>query len=206
MRPISGWRRRILIALTPTLILVGCGSAAPALSTADPIHYLITIDQLVAPDFTVTSTAAHVDAATLAGGDATLASALTTNGLQSAASVEYQRDVDFSTSNGPIDIVATVERFGAATKASSAYAATVAHLDSLAGAVPTSTGPLGDQAHAISVVKNTPAAIPAVEITFVWRVGNLVNIIVARGRYGGTRIDDALTLAGLQTQNESVSD
>jgi len=38
----------------------------------------------------------------------------------------------------------------------------------------------------------------------VWRVGNLVNVIVSRGRYGGTRLDDALILAGLQTQNESA--
>jgi hypothetical protein len=205
MRPRRGWKGRVLVALAPAIVLVACGSDAPALSTADPVHYLITIDQLVAPDFTVTTAAAHVDAATLAGGDATLASALTANGLQSAASVEYQRDVDFSTSNGPIDVVATVERFGATSKASSAFAAVVKHLDALTGAVPTSTGPLGNQAHAISVVKNTPAAIPAVEITVVWRVGNLVNIIIARGRYGGTRIDDALTLAGLQTQNESAS-
>ena len=70
------------------------------------------------------------------------------------------------------------------------------------GAVPTSTGPLGDEAHAISVVRTTSGGLQAVEITVVWRVGNLVNIIVARGRYGGTRLDDALVLAGLQTQNE----
>ncbi len=205
MRPISGWRGRVLIAVAPALALAACGSDAPALSTADPVHYLITIDQLVAPDFTVTRAAAHVGATTLAGGDTSLASTLAANDLQSAASVEYQRDVDFSTSNGPIDVVAMVERFGATGKASRAFAATVKHLDALTGAVPTSTGPLGDQAHAISVVKNTPAAIPAVEITVVWRVGNLVNIIIARGRYGGTRIDDALVLAGLQTQNESAS-
>jgi hypothetical protein len=38
----------------------------------------------------------------------------------------------------------------------------------------------------------------------VWRVANLVNLIVARGRYGGTRLDDALVLAGVQTQNEGA--
>ena len=31
------------------------------------------------------------------------------------------------------------------------------------------------------------------------------NVIVTRGRYGGTRLDDALVLAGVQTQNESKS-
>src|ERR1700733_3128862 len=118
MRPLRLWRGRVLIALAAAIVLVACGSDAAALSTADSLHYLITIDQLVAPDFTVTNAAAHIDSTTLAGGDATLATALTANGLQSAASVEYQRDVDFSTSNGPIDIVATVERFGATSKAS----------------------------------------------------------------------------------------
>jgi len=39
----------------------------------------------------------------------------------------------------------------------------------------------------------------------VWRVANLVNIIIARGRYGGTRLDDALVLAGVQTQNEAAT-
>ena len=205
MHPMGGWKRRILVLAAPAIVLAACGTDAPALSTADSLHYLITIDQLVAPDFTVTSAARHVDATTLAAGDTALATSLDANGLQSAASVEYQRDVDFNTSNGPLDIVATVERFGATTKASNAYAATVRYLNAMTGAVPTSTGPLGDQAHAISVVKNTTAGIAAVEITVVWRVGNLVNIIVARGRYGGTRIDDALVLAGLQTKNESAA-
>ena len=52
------------------------------------------------------------------------------------------------------------------------------------------------------MVKTTPAGFPAVEITIEWRIGNLVNIIVARGRYGGTRLDDALVLAARQTANE----
>jgi hypothetical protein len=36
-----------------------------------------------------------------------------------------------------------------------------------------------------------------------WRVGNLVNIIVARGRYGGTRLNDVLVLATRQTVDET---
>jgi hypothetical protein len=203
MRPVGGVSGRILPVLLAVLVLGACGSDASALSTADPLHYLITIDQLVAPDFTVSTAAAHVSATSIANGDDTLAQALSWNGLQSAASVEYQRDVDFSTSNGPIDVVATVERFGSVSGASSAYSVTVRYLDAIQGAVPTSTGPLGDQAHAINVVKNTASGIAAVEVTVVWRVGNLVNLMVARGRYGGTRLDDALVLAGLQTQNES---
>ncbi len=203
MRPVSGWEGRVLAALVPAIALAACASASPPLSTADPVHDLITIDQLVVPGFTVTSLSAHLVATTLGAGDAALTSALAGSGLQSAATVEFQRGVDFSTSNGPIDVVATVERFADTGGASSAYGASVRQLDAIQGAVPTSTGPLGGEAHAISLVRTTSSGIQAVEITVVWRVGNLVNIVVARGRYGGTRLEDALVLAGLQTQNES---
>jgi hypothetical protein len=185
------------------MVLSACGSDGSSLATGDPLHDLITLDQLAAPDFTVSSPAAHVDASTLAGGNAALASAITAAGLQSAASVEYQRGIDFSTSNGPIDVVATVMRFASIAGATSAYGANVKQLDAMAGAVPTSTGPLGDEGHSISVVRTTSGGLQAVEITVVWRLGNLVNLIIARGRYGGTRLDDVLVLAGVQTQNES---
>ncbi len=202
MRRVSGRGGRVLATLIPAVAIAGCTGASPSLSTADPVHDLITIDQLVLPGFTVTSPAAHLVATVLAAGDVALTSALTGNGLQSAASVEFQRNIDFGTSNGPIDIVATVERLAAVGGATNAYAASVRHFDAIAGAVPTSTGPLGDAAHAISVVRTTPGALQAVEITVVWRVRNLVNIMVVRGRYGGTRLNDALVLAALQTQNE----
>ena len=56
---------------------------------------------------------------------------------------------------------------------------------------------------ATSLVRTTAGGLPAVQITVVWRVDNVVNVIIARGRYGGTRLDDALVLAGVQTQNET---
>jgi len=203
MRPAGGWGVR---AVTPVALammtLAGCGMDASTTLTGDPLRYLITIDQLVVADFTVSSPAAHVDADTLAQGDPGAASALAKGGLQSAATVEYQRNVEFITSNGPLDVVATVERFASASGASSVYGGDVRRLDALPGAIPASTGPLGDQAHAISTVKTTSDGFMAVEITVEWRVGNLVNIIVARGRYGGTRLDDALVLAAKQTANE----
>jgi len=186
-------------------MLVACGTPSPSLSSGDPLHDLITIDQLVAPDFTATAPPAHVDAATLAAGDSSVASALAKDGLQSAARVEFQRAVDFAVSNGPIDVVATVERFASVGGASSAYSASEQQLDAIPGAVATSTGPLGDEAHAISVVRTTSSGMQAVEITIVWRVDNLVNIVVARGRYGGTRLEDALVIAGLQTRNERAA-
>lgn len=203
MRPVGGWGFCVLTPVASLVALAACGSVSPSLSTGDPLHDLITIDQLVAPDFTATSAPAHIDAATIAAGDGAVLSSLKTDGLQAAARVEYQRDVNFSTSNGPIDIVATVERFAGIGGATSAYGAGVRQLDGVAGAVPVSTGPLGDEAHSTSVVRAAPGGLQAVEITVVWRVRNLVDVMVVRGRYGGTRLEDALVLCGLQIQNES---
>ena len=109
MRRIGGWGACCCVVVAVAMALTACGSDGSSLATGDPLHDLITLDQLVAPDFTVSSPAAHVDASTLAGGDASLAAAITAAGLQSAASVEYQRGIDFSTSNGPLDVVATVD-------------------------------------------------------------------------------------------------
>jgi hypothetical protein len=41
-----------------------------------------------------------------------------------------------------------------------------------------------------------------VQITVAWRVGNVVNLLVLRGRYGGARLDDALILAHRVTSTE----
>ena len=187
MRSVGGWGARVLATVGSLVALAACGSVSPSLSTSDPLHDLITIDQLVAPNFTVSSASSHIDAATIAAGDGAIVSTLKRDGMQAAARVEYQRDVNFSTSNGPIDIVATVERFAGISGASSAYGANVRQLDAIPDAVPASTGPLGDEAHSISVVRATPGGLQAVEITVVWRVRNIVNLMVARGRYGGTR-------------------
>ncbi len=205
MRRTGGWGACCCVVVAVAMGLTACGSDGSSLATGDPLHDLITLDQLVAPDFTVSSPAAHVDASTLAGGDAALASAISAAGLQSAASVEYQRGIDFSTSNGPLDVVSTVMQFASIAGATSAYGANVKQLDAMSGAVPTSTGPLGDEGHSISVVRTTSGGLQAVEIAVVWRLGNLVNIIIARGRYGGLRLDDVLVLAGVQTQNEPLT-
>jgi hypothetical protein len=202
MRRAGGLARRALPLLALVACLAGCTGPSSGLYTGNPIRYLITVDQLVEPNFSVSSTAALVDASALASGDTATAAALSHDGLRSAARVEFQRAEDFSIANGPIDIVATVERFGSDAGASSAYTADVRRLDGASGATPISTGPLGDEAHAISVVKTTSGGLSAVEITIEWRVGNLINIIVARGRYGGTRLDDVLVLANRQTANE----
>ncbi len=203
MRPTGGWGvRAVTMVALGTMTLAGCGTTGSTTLTGDPLRYLITIDQLVVADFTASSPAVHVTATTLAKGDAGVAAALARERLQSAATVEYQRNVEFITSNGPLDVVATVERFESGGGASGVYAGDVRRLDALRGATAASTGPLGDEAHAVSTVKTTPDGFMAVEITVEWRVANVVNIIVARGRYGGTRLDDALVLAAKQTANE----
>jgi hypothetical protein len=202
MRRAGGGARGAVSILAIAACVAGCAGSSSGLHRGNPVRYLITVDQLVEPNFTVSTSAGVVDASALAGGDAAAAAALSRDGLQSAARVEFQRAEDFSIANGPIDVVATVERFASDSGAANAYGADVRQLDGRSGATPTSTGPLGDSAHAISVVKTTAGGLSAVEITIEWRVGNLVNIVVARGRYGGTRLEDALVLANRQTANE----
>jgi hypothetical protein len=203
MRPIGGWALRALTAGVLVFAVAGCGGGTAPGFTGDPTSYLVMLDQLNAPGYTVYRAATHIDATALTAGDASAAAALATEGLQSAATVEYQRTVDFGTSNGPVDIASIAERFAGLSGATSAYRAAVQGLDAIAGAVQASTGPLGDQAHSISVVRTTSSGLQAVEITVLWRVNNVVNVIVVRGRYGGTRLEDALVLASLQTLHET---
>ena len=114
MRRAGRWGRRALPILALAVSIAGCSGSKTdaALHTGNPLRYLITLDQLVAPNFTVFTAAAPVMASTLASGDATAAAALSHDGLQSAARVEFQRIESFATANGPLDVVATVERFG----------------------------------------------------------------------------------------------
>ena len=173
-----------------------CGGAATSGGLTGPAtHYLLTLDQLVTPDFAVYEAAHSVDADALAQGDAAEASRLRNAGLRSAARVRFSRTADFATVNGPVDITCTVALFSDAQGAHTIFTADVQSLDAASGAAPVSTGPLGDEAHADSIVRQTPNGLQAVQITLVWRRDNAVNLLVLRGRYGGTRLDDALILA-----------
>jgi len=144
----------------------------------------------VTSDFTVYDAAHPIDASASAG-------------FEAASTVRYTRTADFATSNGPLDITSTVERFATPSGAADAYKRDLPALDA-ADATPLSTGPLGDAAHADAVVRDTPGGQQAVQITVEWRVANLLNILIVRGRYGGARLADALTLAHRQTANESA--
>ena len=201
----SGVVRAVAGLFGCAVVLSGCGSSAaagPSLSTGDPAHYLVKLSDLPSPDFTVDQAAHAADAAELAHENATRAVRLTQDGLQAGAVVRYFRGVDLATANGPIDVVNTVERFATAAGAGTAYATDVQDLNAAVGAAPISTGGLGDEAHAVSLVRTASSGVQAVQITLEWRVANVVNILVLRGRYGGTRLDDGLVLAHRTTTRE----
>lgn len=179
-----------------------CGGAAPPRFTADAKHYLLTLDQMASPGFVVDVPPATVPASALGGGDAAVAQRLTSDGLADAGQVTFSRTVDFGTANGPVEVIDTVERFTSDAGAHSSYRADVSRLDGEKGEVAMSTGALGDEAHADSLLATAPDGLQAVQITLQWRVANVVVVLEVRGRYGGTRLDDALFLAHAQTSKQ----
>jgi hypothetical protein len=181
-------------ALALVAIVAGCGTAAPpATLHAAPSTYLLGLDQLVAPDFT--------DAA---AGDTVKAGQLAAAGFTGGATVDFFRQTaNLAVANGPVQIGDTVEEFGSAAGAATLFGKDIARLDDIAGAVAVSAGSLGDAAHATTRALVEPASgVRVVEITVEWRVGNLLDILVVRGRDGGTRPDDALVVAHNQTVSE----
>jgi hypothetical protein len=208
--------RLVLLSLV-VVAASACGSSPPAsLLGRDPARYLLQLDDLVSPDFHIYSAAHSIDATAIATpgtgpsptADAAVLRRLQRNGLQAAATARYSRLVnfdtrDFATSDGPLDVSSTVERFASSDGAAAVYTADI-HARDASGENPASTGPIGDAAHADTVVRDTAGGAQAVQITVEWRVANLVNVLVVRGRYGGARLADALTLAHRQTSHESV--
>ncbi len=178
------WR----VALCVGLLTAGCGeAAAPPVLHGEPATFLLTIDQMVSPDFTV-DIAPHPLAA---------------GGYVAGAGEEFFRSTgSLADTNGPIQVRDTVEEFSSAPSAAAVFTTDTAQLDAIAGAKATSTGPLGDEAHATTVTAATTLGVRAIEITVEWRVDNLLDIVVVRGREGGTRLDDALLLAHRQTVTE----
>jgi len=108
-----------------------------------------------------------------------------------AAAVEYDRNVSFSTSNGPITLTVAVASF-ATTGGATAAMIRLGHRPGCprrCGAV--STGPLADGGHA-TTTQGTVEGVGALQIILVWRVDNLVNSLVAEGRLGGLQLDQLL--------------
>ena len=179
---------RVRTALIPLLAaaLGACGNAAAPAFTADPHHYLLTLDELASPDFTAEAAFTPPP----------------TPSQAAAATAAFTRAVDFATSNGPIEVIDTVERFASGEAAHASFATDIARLDAAQGAIPTSTGSLGDEAHADSLVRLAPDGLQAVQVVLEWRSVNIVVVLTVRGRYGGTRLDDALALAHRQMSKQ----
>ena len=197
-------RRPAATAVLAALLAACSGVAAssPAV-TASPLQSLLRIDQLAHPGFTVYA-GPHSESAVDLAGSSSAAAGLNADGFSAAATVRYTRQDDFTVADGPLDVTSTAERFANADGANSAFSADVARLDAVAGATAISTGPLGDAAHAEQEVRRLPNGLAAVQYTVEWRVANVVNVIVIRGRQGGTTLQDALTLAYAQVDNEPI--
>ena len=191
-----------LVALA-ALWLAACGTVTPQPLSGRAADYLLQLYEMQTPDFTVYHPVGAVDAGWLVPG---AGSTLQTDGLQETAQVQYWRQ-SLSTvsalaiSNGPYVVYATVAKFSSESGADDAMKTLVAGLDSRKGALPASTGPLGNQAHAISEISDYQN-VQVIQITVLWRQNNLINSIVVTGRYGGVRLDDALMLAHAQNANE----
>lgn len=184
------------------VLIAACGGASGPRFTRPPAGYLLTLGQLESPDFTVDKPAASITPLALAGGVQQAANELSSDGLVAAASVSFSRTVEFATSNGPIEVIDTVARFSGDGGAHSWFSADSARRDGQSGEVAMSTGALGDEAHASSLLATTAGGLQAVQVTLQWRVANVVVLLQARGRYGGTRLDDALILAHRQTSKQ----
>jgi hypothetical protein len=179
------------------LLATGCGSAAPPELHGDPTAYLLTLDQLPSPDFTVYMPAAAAGAGWL---DPASTSAVQDDGLVEAAEVEYYRGVPFATSDGPITLTVAAARFTGAGGA----AAAVSRLDSAVGArsgavQATTSSPPGGRA---VTIEGSLEGVQAVEIVLLWRVENVVNSLDAEGRAGGLALEQLIPLAETQTANE----
>ena len=180
--------------------IAGCASAAPQVLHAPAATYLLGVDQLVSPDFSVDTPPHSLTVSDIAGSDSAAAQQLKAGGFTSAAGEEFFRTGgNLALTNGPLQIRNTVAEFASAAGAATVYRSDISRLDAAVGAVAVSTGSLGDAAHCTTRTATSSTGGLAVEITVEWRVGNLLDVLVVRGRSGATRPDDALLLAHRQT-------
>jgi hypothetical protein len=178
-------------------------SPTPTVFTRGAAAYLVSLDQLRVARFTVAEAPHGLGFGTASAGDSQLGTALRANGMQDAATVRYFRQVpDLATANGFIDVRSTVLRFAAAGPAHRAFLAEVRHTDEVPHIVPESTDALGDEAHGDLLTETSPDGVQVVEATVIVRNANLVELVIVRGRVGGTSLDDALILAHRQLASQ----
>jgi hypothetical protein len=182
-------------------MIAGCaGPISPPPHRAAPATYLLGVDQMVSPDFSVDTAPHALTAAAIAATDPSRAQQLSSARFVSAAGEDLFRDVgSLALANGPVQVRDSVEEFQDGDGAAAVYGGDVLRLDAVRGATAVSTGALGDAAHATTTTATGADGVTVVEITLEWRVDNLLDILVVRGRAGATRPDDALLLAHRQT-------
>ncbi len=202
-------RRSVCVALGAALVTAGCGGGSPRVLSAAPTSYLLGIDQLVSPDFTVDTAPRPMAAGDVAAAGGLTASQLVAAGFDGAATEDFFRDagsLELATLNGPVEVTDTVEKFTSATGSAGVYRAEVARLDARSRVTALSTGSLGDAAHAWERSAVLPGGTAVAEITVEWLLDNLLDIVVVRGRDGAIRPDDALLLAHRQTVEDLTLD
>lgn len=167
-----------------------------------PLSYVLRLDQLPTAGFTAVMPPRVLDVGALSA-DTTVQGAITKDGLSGVAGAEYVNEVPvLATANGPLDVVATVAAFGAAAGAHTAMARLAAALDARSGATGISAGDLGAESHAVTQAATATDGTRVVQVTVLWRVANLVNVMAVRGRAGGTGVGDAIVIATRQAAGE----
>jgi len=166
------------------------------------VSYVLRLDQLPTSGFTADTTPHAVDPATVFAAAADLA-ALRGAGLGGAATARYLQPAPvLATANGPLDVVATVVAFSGVSGAHQGMTRLSAQVDARAGVGQVSAGDLGAESHAVTRTATAADGTVVVEVTVLWRVANLVNEMVVRGRLGGTGVGDAVVIANRQAAGE----
>ncbi len=185
-------------------MVVACGQASvPATLRGQAATYLLSVDQMVSPDFVLDVPPHSLTAADVAATSGVAEAQLSATGFVAAAGEDLFRSTgSLAVANGPVQARDSVEVYSSSSGATSVYRDDVRRLDAVPGAAAASTGALGDAAHATTLTATAADGTVVIEITVEWRVDNLLDILVVRGRDGATRLDDALLLAHRQTVTE----
>jgi hypothetical protein len=166
------------------------------------VGYVLKLDQMPAPGFVADMPPRAVDASTIFASAADVA-ALRRVGMSETASARYLRPAPvLATANGPLDVVATVITFSGVSGAHRGMATLSAQVDAHPGAAADSAGNLGAESHAVTQTATASDGTVVLEVTVVWRVANVLNEMVIRGRQGGTGVGDAVEVAARQAAGE----
>lgn len=185
-------------------LLLACSLAAVSCATATPLAtpfgrgpatgYLAMLQDLGAAGFTTTTSPHAIGLSALRQQlDAT---ADLSPAPDSIASAEYFRQTpDLMETNGPIDVITTAEVFSSDGDASRSFAVQEAWLAAMPTSMSTSAGTLGDQAAANVESRMAPTQIIVLQYGILWRVDNIVELLIVRQRYDGSGITDADAIA-----------